>query len=403
HVQVSLILWLRTGGRVTYLAELCRTIVWGVFGEVGEDGTWRLRLNEFAHILKLASKVPEKIGEALRRRLDTLPYTARQVVLRAVCVAAVGGRGGVDLLLHLLTHVVPFKQARGKAVSAVCPYGTGGAETNAAPLPPCLFFRPRLDGSASPFRGNPLATVTPAVAAISSCHPATCCLAVVNSHDVFGNNPSSGGSGGDGGGGGGQRKGSLAVQGLDYSFAQRRASAPCLALPEAVSAAAATRAAAVGWEAGRREGKAGVTHDLGEGWGGRGGGGGGDRGMNARWRDEKEAAAAAAAAAVQRRDGPESMEALCSCLTMLEAGGFLRVEEGGQSFVCDDLMLLDKVYASMPFKLRKALHREAAAWLSARHRSSFQDRAQVMPVLIHHLTQAHQEGRAQAMLAVLKV
>lgn len=53
--------------------------------------------------------------------------------------------------------------------------------------------------------------------------------------------------------------------------------------------------------------------------------------------------------------------------------------------------------------MRKALHKEAAAWISARHRKSFRDRADVMPVLISHLTQAHEEARAQAMLAVLKV
>lgn len=62
-----------------------------------------------------------------------------------------------------------------------------------------------------------------------------------------------------------------------------------------------------------------------------------------------------------------------------------------------------KVYASTPFKMRKALHKEAAEWISARHRTSFRDRADVMPVLISHLTQAHEEARAQAMLAVLKV
>ena len=61
------------------------------------------------------------------------------------------------------------------------------------------------------------------------------------------------------------------------------------------------------------------------------------------------------------------------------------------------------MYASTPFKLRKALHKEAAEWIAARHRKSFSDRAEVMPILISHLTQAHEEGRAQAMLAVLKV
>lgn len=53
------------------------------FGEVGEDGTWRLRLNEFAHVLKLASRVPPGVEGALQRRLDNLPYNARQVRLGA--------------------------------------------------------------------------------------------------------------------------------------------------------------------------------------------------------------------------------------------------------------------------------------------------------------------------------
>lgn len=64
---------------------------------------------------------------------------------------------------------------------------------------------------------------------------------------------------------------------------------------------------------------------------------------------------------------------------------------------------LFQVYASTPFKLRKGLHKEAAKWISDRHRRDFRDRADVMPMLINHLTQAHEEARAQAMLAVLKV
>lgn len=64
---------------------------------------------------------------------------------------------------------------------------------------------------------------------------------------------------------------------------------------------------------------------------------------------------------------------------------------------------LFQVYASTPFKLRKGLHKEAAQWISDRHRRDFRDRADVMPILINHLTQAHEEARAQAMLAVLKV
>lgn len=64
---------------------------------------------------------------------------------------------------------------------------------------------------------------------------------------------------------------------------------------------------------------------------------------------------------------------------------------------------LVQVYASTPFKLRKGLHKEAAQWISDRHRRDFRDRADVMPMLINHLTQAHEEARAQAMLAVLKV
>lgn len=60
------------------------------FGEVGEDGTWRLRLNEFAHVLKLASRVPPGIEGALQRRLDTLPYNARQVGVRNYAVRPLG-------------------------------------------------------------------------------------------------------------------------------------------------------------------------------------------------------------------------------------------------------------------------------------------------------------------------
>lgn len=36
-------------------------------------------------------------------------------------------------------------------------------------------------------------------------------------------------------------------------------------------------------------------------------------------------------------------EALRSCLAMLEAAGFLRLCEGGKTFVCDDMMLMDQV------------------------------------------------------------
>lgn len=82
---------------MSYLADLCRSLV-GVarsgggsgsgssmsFGEVGEDGTWRLRLNEFAHVLKLASRVPPGVEGALQRRLDNLPYNARQVGVGAM-------------------------------------------------------------------------------------------------------------------------------------------------------------------------------------------------------------------------------------------------------------------------------------------------------------------------------
>lgn len=79
---------------MSYLADLCRSLTGTSrgaaaagsgssggtsFGEVGEDGTWRLRLNEFAHVLKLASRVPAGVEGALQRRLDELPYNARQV------------------------------------------------------------------------------------------------------------------------------------------------------------------------------------------------------------------------------------------------------------------------------------------------------------------------------------
>lgn len=54
---------------------------------------WRLRLNEFAHVLKLASRVPAGVEGTLQRRLDELPYTARQVGRRH---SAVGGWGAGD-------------------------------------------------------------------------------------------------------------------------------------------------------------------------------------------------------------------------------------------------------------------------------------------------------------------
>lgn len=72
---------------MSYLSDLCRSLV-GVtrgggsgasFGDVGEDGTWRLRLNEFAHVLKLASRVPPGVEGELQSRLDELPYKARHV------------------------------------------------------------------------------------------------------------------------------------------------------------------------------------------------------------------------------------------------------------------------------------------------------------------------------------
>ena len=94
---------------MSYLADLCRSLV-GVargggggsssssssrFGHVGEDGTWRLRLNEFAHVLKLASRVPPGVEGALQRRLDDLPYTARQVKLLVVAVVVVAAAAAV--------------------------------------------------------------------------------------------------------------------------------------------------------------------------------------------------------------------------------------------------------------------------------------------------------------------
>lgn len=66
----------------------------GGFGEVGEDGTWRLRLNEFAHVLKLASMVPVGVEGELQRRLDELPYTARQESVDDFCESGGGGDGG---------------------------------------------------------------------------------------------------------------------------------------------------------------------------------------------------------------------------------------------------------------------------------------------------------------------
>lgn len=89
--QVSHIIWARTRGRVSYLSDLCRSLV-GVArrgtevgtscGDVGEDGVWRLRLDEFAHVLKLASRVPPNVERELQNRLDRLPYTLRQVQLK---------------------------------------------------------------------------------------------------------------------------------------------------------------------------------------------------------------------------------------------------------------------------------------------------------------------------------
>lgn len=60
------------------------------------------------------------------------------------------------------------------------------------------------------------------------------------------------------------------------------------------------------------------------------------------------ATARKAASAIDKSAGVDSEpgageEALRSCLAMLEAGGFLRLCEGGKTFVCDDMMLMDQV------------------------------------------------------------
>lgn len=85
---------------MSYLADLCPIFVGadgrglggggtgGGFGEVGEDGMWRLKLNEFAHVLKLASRVPPAVEGALQEKLGPLPFTARQVrMITHPCVA----------------------------------------------------------------------------------------------------------------------------------------------------------------------------------------------------------------------------------------------------------------------------------------------------------------------------
>ncbi|CAM9958352.1 unnamed protein product, partial [Choristocarpus tenellus] len=360
---------------VTYLADLCKCILsgqWGVFGEVGEDGTWRLRLNEFAHVLKMASRVPDGVEGTLLRRLDSLPYTARQVVLRVVCITVIGGRGAMDLLLHLLTHVAPFSQARN---TLLCPPPPLGSFCLHAALHYSCHTREISAKSPVAVQGWSFFTLSRCISNYLSCY----WEAVVRSHSLM--NAHHGGHS------------RLSVEGSTYSGVlnntahdpNRRFSYPSRRVkPVAMN------------------GK-GIGGAKGSSYEGEGGGwcsGVGEDGMVL---VSTSIPIALYCPLVELPPPPGSRQALLVYLELLETGGFLRVEQGNQSFVCDDMMLLDKVYANTPFKLRKALHREAAAWLSDRHRTSFRDRAEVMPVLIHHLTQAHQEGRAQAMLAILKV
>eukprot|EP00903_Cladosiphon_okamuranus_P010785 g10191.t1 len=378
HDEVSHILWARTRGRVSYLTDLCRSLV-GVarsgrsggggtmsFGEVGEDGTWRLRLNEFAHVLKLASRVPPGVEGALQRRLDNLPYNARQVVLRVVCVTVVAGIGETDLLLHLLTNVAPFKEYW-KAVVSQDEGGDTPARRRSSRSRRRTSIRPRRSFTSSPV--------------LSPGRPASANTA---------------GSSEDGGAGGTAPQGSSNIGG---SLPPERGDGlqPMLASASVASAAEFLREEEAG--GGAQQGVSvntvpAVATRAAAGMGGEARGGSG--------LSTFPVSPTAAASS-----GPPGMtsgeEALRSCLAMLEAGGFLRVCEGGKTFICDDVMLIDQVYASTPFKLRKGLHKEAAQWISDRHRRDFRDRADVMPMLISHLTQAHEEARAQAMLAVLKV
>ncbi|CAN0204257.1 unnamed protein product [Ectocarpus sp. 6 AP-2014] len=409
HDEVSHILWARTRGRVSYLADLCRSLTGTSrgaagsgssggtsFGEVGEDGTWRLRLNEFAHVLKLASRVPAGVEGALQRRLDELPYNARQVVLRVVCVTVVAGVGEIDLLLHLLTNVAPFKEYW-KAVVSQHESGEAPTRRRSSRSRRRTGTPPRRSLTLSPVNTSPSVASTPATDAASTGASAVARAAVERRDIVRG--------GGGGGGGSGMAHADAEAAPPEAAIATRQSPPRVQSMSEAAAAAMTEflrdEAGAAGAEQDRKRTRSDVpgrptARDS-----------GGDAGLRTTT-PASPATARSAASAIDKSAGVDSEpgtgeEALRSCLAMLEAGGFLRLCEGGKTFVCDDMMLMDQVYASTPFKLRKSLHKEAAQWISDRHRRDFRDRADVMPMLINHLTQAHEEARAQAMLAVLKV
>jgi class 3 adenylate cyclase len=84
-------------------------------------------------------------------------------------------------------------------------------------------------------------------------------------------------------------------------------------------------------------------------------------------------------------------------LVLSSDGGF-----SGSFFHCRDLLLIDHVYASLPFKQRCQLHMALGRWiLVSQEREDVQTK--YLPLLVHHFTQAHAEDKAQAYLTVLKV
>ncbi|CAN0334615.1 unnamed protein product, partial [Laminaria digitata] len=317
-----------------------------------------------------------------------------KVVLRAVCVVVVAGVGETELLLHLLTSFGPFKKYWEAVVSQhksqEHPHRRRGSRRRASvsrrrsnslsPIPVASRNTglPKKTFASSGALASTLATAT-AIDTSAMAGPApphrpqstsSITTAAVAAAAVARLREDEERRGEEEEAGAGRGAGVRAPRGAAGLF-------PRKASPRATAAAAAAPAAPAA--------------------------AGDDSGGAAAVAAAAAAAADAAAAAAAEERTRSGLEVLRSCLGMLEAGGFLRVCEGGETFICEDVMLIDQVYASTPFKLRKGLHKEAAKWIAERHRRSFRDRADVMPVLINHLTQAHEEARAQAMLAVLKV
>ncbi|CAN0024144.1 unnamed protein product, partial [Hapterophycus canaliculatus] len=374
--QVSHILWARTRGRVSYLADLCKSLI-GVtrcgingggsgsgggstsFGQVGEDGTWRLRLNEFAHVLKLASRVPPGVEGALQRRLDELPYNARQVVLRVVCVTVVAGIGETELLLHLLTNVAPFKEYW-KAVVAQYENGDTPARRRGSRSRRRASIPPRRSFTSSPVPASSRTAIASAAAAAAATTAAARAAAMSKTKERVD-----------------------AEEGVEAAGAAAAAATAAVATAAAAAAARAAGVVAGGLSPARGRpvasavpvisaaAVAAAAEFLGSEDGGsalttvaaaaaaavRGGGieqdgtrerpgvSSGEAGLRTPPRTSPPVSPAGSktTSGCSGSGSGAGGEALRSCLAMLEAGGFLRVCEGGKCFICDDAMLMDQV------------------------------------------------------------